>query len=287
MYMIKRLFFICFIFFITNVLFANTNIQSKIKNNQSDVAYPNTKKIMPKTYVNYYQSFKSIMFSTKDIADISKVLPKFEYINQSEGMADNSSEKFKNLKSIFNFTNGNIYIYLNSIMYVSEDSWSIWINGVKITNLNNDNKEISVKIISPSSIKLAWTFDSEQWGIINPNNLIPKSNYNINNNMITLVFYLSPNQTYIPATNQITEGKPEEIVTKSNTETDEDKSNKPQTQQANQMSQPIQNNQSKKNSRSQQKSKSIKLPQTNDIDNIDNSANQKEEEANKFNELFF
>lgn len=206
----KKIFFTFLILILANKSFADTNSVNNITSNT-------TPTLQNKTSINYYQIFSSIMFSTKDVEDISKTLPRFKYLNEYK-QEENNSEKSPVLKagetkqkSIFNFDAGSIYIYLNSIMYVSKDDWSVWVSGNKITNLTNGNSEIKVLDIFPSLAKLSWTFDLNQWEVINPNKLIPESNYSIKDNMVTLTFSLSPNQSFLPVTNQTIEGKIKEV----------------------------------------------------------------------------
>lgn len=205
--MLKKLFYIFVI-----MLFASNSIAANNSNRKSN------KNSVPQNtvYVDYYQNFKSIMFSTSDTDKISATFPRLKYLSEFKDGTDVSQSDFINRvvekpKSIFNFSSGNIYIYLNSIMYFSKNNWSIWINGIKITNLNNNNEEIKVLDISPYLVKLAWTIDIDQWQVINPNNLIPESSYSIKDDKVTLVFSLSPNQSFLPTTNRIMEGKVNDV----------------------------------------------------------------------------
>lgn len=208
--MIKKIFFAFLILILANKSFADTaSVNNSINNNLPT--------LQNKTTTNYYQIFSSVMFSKQDVEDISKTLPRFKYLNEFR-QEDTNSDKSQitkegeiKQKSVFNFDEGNIYIYLNSIMYVSKNDWSIWVSGNKITNLTNDNSEIKVLDIFPSLVKLAWTFDLNQWEVINPNKLIPESSYIIKDNAVTLTFSLSPNQSFLPVSNQIIEGKIKEV----------------------------------------------------------------------------
>jgi len=210
--MIKKIFFTFFTLLLAIDAFAEINSL----NNKEQVINSPTPTLKNNTSTNYYQIYNSIMFSPKDIEEISKTLPRFKYLNEFKQGNDNSldtqilNQNTVKQKSIFNFEQGSIYIYLNSIMYVSKNNWSIWISGNKITNLTNDNSEIKVIDIFPSLVKLAWTFDLNQWEVINPNKLIPESNYTINDDKVTLTFSLSPNQSFLPVLNQIIEGKVKE-----------------------------------------------------------------------------
>lgn len=217
--MIKKIFLILLTLFLASNSFAGSASLNNNQNQVSDAVPADTGlNLKNKTSVNYYQIFKSVMFSTKDVDDISKTLPRFKYLSEFKQEDEDPQEALKRIdvkqKSIFNFGEGNIYIYLNSIMYASKNEWSIWVSGNKITNLTNEGDgDIKVLDISPYSVKLAWTFDLNQWEVINPNKLIPESNYTIKDNTVVLRFLLSPNQSFLPATNQIIEGRIKEAQT--------------------------------------------------------------------------
>ncbi|MDD2840161.1 MAG: hypothetical protein PHY80_03470 [Rickettsiales bacterium] len=229
--MIKKLFLMFLILFLGSNSFADVNPTYDNKNVEH---IPTNVTLTPqsKTSTNYYQIFKSIMFSTNDVEEISKTLPRFKYLNEFKQEDNNiktsqfskQSSDIKQ-KSIFNFGEGSIYIYLNSIMYVSQNDWSVWISGNKITNLTNDSGEIKVLDIFPSLVRLAWTFDLNQWEVINPNKLIPESNYIIKDNTVTLIFSLSPNQSFLPTMNQTIEGKIKEVKTNSMDNTSDQSTN--------------------------------------------------------------
>ncbi|HSQ97968.1 MAG TPA: hypothetical protein VLL98_04590 [Rickettsiales bacterium] len=200
--MIKKLLFIGFIIFLTNNSFADNVLVEQPKSVSTNTKISN----------DYYKNYNSIMFSIDDINKILKTFPRLKYLSEfkdSTGILQPElmQELEAKQKSLFNFGSGNIYIYLNSIMYGSKNNWSIWINGNKITNLNNNSDEIKVLEVFPSLVKLAWTFDINQWEVINPNKIIPESNYSVKDDKITLIFSLSPNQSFLPITNQIIEGK--------------------------------------------------------------------------------
>lgn len=151
---------------------------------------------------------KSLMFSDTNISDIFKALMKFNIntLSPSQDRQDYSNLDGGNTNPTF-FDENNISIYLNSILYISKTHWSVWVNENKITNLNNGDGEISVITISPLYATFAWKMGTSRWKIINANGMIPESKYKINDDEVVLFFGLSPNQTYIPATNKIIEGK--------------------------------------------------------------------------------
>lgn len=177
----------------------DTNINANANKNTS----ANTKPA--KKGNNSKKSYKSIMFSDKNIADITKSMPlpgatKQDYSNKSIG-----SESIDDSKTLVD--DNNVDIYLNSIMFISKNNWTIWLNGNKITNLDNGEGDIVVTSVSPLRASFYWKVGLSRWEIVNANKNIPNSKYKIEANDVKLFFSLSPNQTYIPSTNKVIEGR--------------------------------------------------------------------------------
>lgn len=162
--------------------------------------------------------FTSLMFSEENIRDIFKALPAStlgipdQYIGAN--LNTNTTSSIANDNANNNSTT--FFIYLNSIMYISKDAWSIWVNNNKITNLTNNNNDINVIEISPLYVLLGWKITNLQWQSISVNNTIKENQYKIYNDYVELFVRLSPNQTYLPNKNQIIEGMP--IIDTSNQE---------------------------------------------------------------------
>lgn len=152
--------------------------------------------------------YVSLMFTEENIQDIFKALPA-----SSTGIPDQYSLGFngdQNGENDINKTT-NLSIYLNSVMYISDNAWSLWLNGNKITNMSKNTGDIEVVKVTPLYVDFVWKVSDLQWQAINKNNLIPSSNYKVNGDYVDLYFTLSPNQTYIPALNQILEGNQRQI----------------------------------------------------------------------------
>lgn len=207
--------------------------QEETKNQEEAIKTPEVNSNKPET--NAKKPEKSLMFSEANISDIFMALLKY---NSSSGIDPSSNDS-----SFLNSQNGganntffdenNVSIYLNSILYISKTHWSIWINENKITNLNNGDGEISVITISPLYATFAWKMGISRWNIINANGMIPESKYKINDDEVVLYFGLSPNQTYIPATNKIIEGKIKREVPKDNNDNNNLNNQNNQNQQNN------------------------------------------------------
>lgn len=189
---------------IAEEIIEQTNRQNQTQKNQSQT--------------NYYQSYNSIMFSNENIKDISATFPRFYYLLNNKGKIASEDEVKQTLdtenisksrENLVNLEDTNIYIYLNSIMYISKNAWSVWINDSKITNENNENRDIIIKKITPNYINIVWSFDLSRWDIVNPNKIIPEDMYKIKDNIVSIFLKISPNQTYIVRDNKILEGRPE------------------------------------------------------------------------------
>ena len=157
---------------------------------------------------NEKKTYNSIMFTSKNIEDIERMMP-FLKLNLQKGKIE------KNLTSINNdleFAKNNIInssdtnLYLNSILYLSKNHWAIWINGNKITNLDK-NEDIVVTNVSPLNVSFYWRMSNKRWEIINISNQISKSKYKFDGNYVNLYLKLNPNQTYVSLDDKIVEGK--------------------------------------------------------------------------------
>ena len=197
----------------------NNNIQNNLNNQNNNNQTTNNvtnNTLNDNTNTETNESIKkidrvyvSLMFTEENIQDIFKVLPA-----SSTGIPDQYSLGFANKNQ--NEGDGsdkrtNLSIYLNSIMYISDDAWALWLNGNKITNMNKNNGDIQVLKVTPLYVDFMWKVSDLQWQVINKNNVIPKTNYVVNGDYVDLYFTLSPNQTYIPALNQILEGNQRQI----------------------------------------------------------------------------
>lgn len=162
--------------------------------------------LVAKSPITSKRIYRSLMFTERNIEEVNKIIPKFMG-NKNISVFDKLA-----LEEEVNFTTNNIidenntFFYLNSIMYISKNSWALWINGNKITNVNNGEGEVSVTKISPISASFVWNIGPSRWNIINANDQFPKSKYKIEGEKINLFFTLSPNQTYLPASNKTIEG---------------------------------------------------------------------------------
>ena len=122
-------------------------------------------------------------------------------------------------------------IYLGSILYFSNDVWSIWLNGDKLTSDSNDQEsEFYVEKISGKKVDFVWRISISKWKILmseNAASLNPKVN---DSSEVVIKFSLKPNQTYLLRQDRVVEGnrkpnkpptvqKDEEVTQNQNNET--------------------------------------------------------------------
>lgn len=200
---------------------SNTSIATSTDNNVQSSILSNTTTTTKKQKNN--RVFTSLMFSEENIREIFKALPAStigipdQYIGANLDMTPTingvTTDNAENNTTSF-------FIYLNSIMYISKDAWSVWINNNKITNLTNNNNDINVIEISPLYVTIAWKITPLQWESINANNKFSDDKYKIYDNYVELFIKLSPNQTYLPGKNQIIEGMPDINISAQNASDD-------------------------------------------------------------------
>ena len=190
----------------------DNNVQSSILSNTTTTKKQKNNRI-----------FTSLMFSEENIREIFKALPAStigipdQYIGAN---LDTSPINIGNATDNAENSTTSFFIYLNSIMYISKNAWSIWINNNKITNLTNNNNDINVIDISPLYVTIAWKITPLQWESINANNKFSDDKYKIYDNYVELFIKLSPNQTYLPSKNQIIEGMPDINISTQNASDD-------------------------------------------------------------------
>jgi len=154
--------------------------------------------------LKYYSGQNTLMYKEDNFIKMIQILTSLESgisFDQDDG------KKIVNGDALDEILDDTIIsVYLNSILYISEDLWSVWANGEKIISYNDKNKEIRVLSISPDEVKFLWTISKIKWDIINANNTIKKEVYTINDERVNMIFTLKPNQSFVPSLNKIIEG---------------------------------------------------------------------------------
>jgi hypothetical protein len=93
--------------------------------------------------------------------------------------------------------------FLNSIMYMGQDNWSIWLNSTKISDKNpNALPEIEILSVSRNEVVLKWTPASQYTPIAQPSAGV------IDHNNGSYEFTLSTNQALLVSKLEIVEGPP-------------------------------------------------------------------------------
>jgi len=150
--------------------------------------------------------YKSLIFTEKELTKLIKILVAKKVEVEALIPTAEVLEEQKVTTTIF----------LNSIMYLSQDSWTIWVNEKKISNYEKDSGDLKVLEITSDKVKFLWTVSKTKWEIMMPNFNFDNSISKINeNNEVETIFTLKPNQSFLPETSKIVEGKVkiEEITT--------------------------------------------------------------------------
>lgn len=215
---------------------ANNSKTSK-KQDKTDKEKDDTKKLNPFPYdEEYYNIFSSFMFSKNNLNALQKALSIYnrklnskvlkektgttttnannENTNPAdedsgEVSSDSAKEEEEEIYDQIDRNVGNVY--LKSIMFISKNHWTIWINDVKISNDTNNNteNEFYIKNINQDTATIVWSLFRSKWKFVNINNAISADKYVFNEekNKIELTFTLHINQTYMASEDKIIDGK--------------------------------------------------------------------------------
>jgi hypothetical protein len=156
-----------------------------------------------KSISDYYIDKKTLMYKKENLNQLIQILDSLE---RGGELTEEKITKTGGLeKNVVDTTS--ISMYLNSILYISENIWSIWVNGQKITNFDKDeNEELKILSVTPEEVSFIWSISKIKWEIINANNTVSKDSYTIEDNKIKLKFILEPNQSFVPSKNEVVEG---------------------------------------------------------------------------------
>lgn len=149
-------------------------------------------------------NFDSLMFSRKELDEIDKIMNAKEEVEKPEVHKKKKSKKEKNIREIATFGK----IYLSSILYLSNERWLIWINGEKISSLDNSElNEIYITSVTADGVDLIWSMSPRKWRIISElpaNSVTPKLN---SLGQIEIKVSLKSHETYILKHDKIVKGK--------------------------------------------------------------------------------
>lgn len=146
-------------------------------------------------------NIKNLMFSKGELQDINKILNAKEDIKEEE---KETKQKKTKIKEIVKFGK----IYLSSILYLSQDKWSIWVNGNKISSRSNvEGNDIYIKSVTPYEVDLVWSLSPRKWRIVSElpaDTKAPKLNAS---GQVEINVKIKANQTYILKYDKVVSGK--------------------------------------------------------------------------------
>jgi hypothetical protein len=190
----------------------NQNSQEKKKTETPTSKTPISASSIKKSIEDLFSGTKiqSLMFSETDSSNIDKAIEAFQnnQIFELEGEEENPEKSTVEEAKILEQENVKAYIFLSSILYFGNDSWSLWINDKKYTAKNNKpENELYFKLVERDKVNIIWKLSVSKWKILSglrSESLAPKIN---NNNQVEINFTLYPNQTFVLSSSKVVNGK--------------------------------------------------------------------------------
>ena len=188
----------------------SNEINKKIEtaNSKTPISASYIKKSIEDLFSN--TKIQSLMFSDTDISNIDKAIEAFQnnQIFELDGGEENQEKSITEEEKKLEQENVKAYIFLSSILYFGNDSWSLWINDKKYTAKNNKlDSELYFKSVEKDRVNIIWKLSVSKWKILSglrSESLAPKIN---SNNQVEIDFVLQPNQTFILNSNKVVNGK--------------------------------------------------------------------------------
>ena len=188
----------------------SNEINKKIEtaSNKTPISASYIKKSIEDLFSN--TKMQSLMFGDSDISNIDKAIEAFQnnQIFELEGGEENQEKSITEEEKKLEQENVKAYIFLSSILYFGNDSWSLWINDKKYTAKNNKiDSELYFKSVEKDKVNIIWKLSVSKWKILSglrSESLAPKIN---SNNQVEIDFVLQPNQTFILNSNKVVNGK--------------------------------------------------------------------------------
>jgi hypothetical protein len=162
----------------------------------------------------------SLMFSKNDMDVLLQALEIYDHSARAQKAAPTQNKDFlsslldtlkhddASKETILPLPN----LYLGSIVYYSPSNWSVWLNGKKLLNRNNQpSNEFYIDRISPSEIELLWTPPSlldtvETWRRLTEDGAHPPEGVAVDAEKGRITLHMRPNQTFLPKSLAIREG---------------------------------------------------------------------------------
>ena len=179
-------------------LFATTLFAQDSENIQKSVLLDKIEEGMRKNISQV--KLTSLMFDDAENEAINRALDSFK--NGNTYLPEEVAESEDG-----NVTNRGSYIYLASIMYLSEEYWAVWINDEKITSESNQpGNELYLQEVHKDKISVLWTISASKWKIIMGKKSEEMSEKINSQNQVEAKFELKPNQTYLLFYDNVVEG---------------------------------------------------------------------------------
>jgi hypothetical protein len=171
----------------------------------------------------YYKIFRAFTNSSKNLTTIMKALAIYEknknandgkevIVEVIDDLVEEDGSEYEEVTE--DKYAGNIH--LKSIVFISPNYWTIWINDEKISSGTNkeEESEFFVEEVEKDRVKLVRRFSKGQWRYVNSGNYVSADRYKTNEkiNKVELVLVLHPNQTFVLAKDEIIDGKYKEEV---------------------------------------------------------------------------
>jgi hypothetical protein len=153
---------------------------------------------------------QSLMFSETDSSNIDKAIEAFQNNQIFELEGEEETPEKSTIEEVKKMEQENVkaYIFLSSILYFGNDSWSLWVNDKKYTAKSNKvENELYFKSVERDKVNIIWKLSVSKWKILSglrSESLAPKIN---NNNQVEIDFTLQPNQTFILSSSKVVNGK--------------------------------------------------------------------------------
>jgi hypothetical protein len=191
------------------------NIDKLAEGNSNEISAESVKKSINEIFSP--SKLTSLMFNDEQYGNIEKAIESarnnIEFVPEGEEAKKLSEEEAKKQKEEMetiqkNEDNEKSYIYLSSIMFFSENSWSLWINDKKyVANNNKPDAELYFKNVSQDKVTIIWKLSISKWKILSgkkSEELAPKIN---KDNQVEITFEIKPNQTFILNSSKTVDGK--------------------------------------------------------------------------------
>jgi hypothetical protein len=148
------------------------------------------------------KKYKSLFFTKKEMDNLISIF------RDQKLKSDTSQEQFSLLDVVEGQQKISTVIFLNSILFLNKNNWTIWVNDKRMSSDDEGTNDLKVLSITNSKVKFLWKVSRTKWEIMMPNFNFEKSISKLTeDNSVETVFTLQTNQTFIPQTGDIIEGR--------------------------------------------------------------------------------